>query len=128
MKVNKCDVLDVVRATLFSLIIALVMILIAALILQFTDMPDSAVMPINIAIKILSLVGGCLIGIRSCNKGALKGVIIGLFTLLFTFIIYLCINGGMTEDGMTYIDAITMEAAAIVSGVIAVNVKGRHKE
>lgn len=125
MKINKDDIMDVVRSVVFALAIAVVLVIIAAIILQFTSMPDSAIMPINIVIKLLSLAGGTLLGIKSASRGALKGIVIGAFTLLFSYFIFSAINGSMTECGITYIDAITMLLSAVVSGVIAVNVKGK---
>lgn len=125
MKINKDDIMDVVRSVVFALAIAVVLVIIAAIILQFTSMPDSAIMPINIVIKLLSLAGGTLLGIKSASRGALKGIVIGAFTLLFSYFIFSAINGSMTESGITYIDAITMLISAVVSGVIAVNVKGK---
>lgn len=127
MKINKDDIMDVVRSVVFALAIAVVLVIIAALILQFTSMPDSAIMPINIVIKLLSLLGGTLLGIKSASRGALKGIVIGAFTLLLSYFIFSAINGSMTESGITYIDAITMLISAVVAGVIAVNVKGKAK-
>lgn len=127
MKISKDDIMDVVRSVVFALAIAVVLVIIAALLLQFTPMPDSAVMPINIVIKLLSLVGGTLLGIKCASRGALKGVVIGAFTLLFSYFIFSAINGSLSESGITYIDAITMIISAVVAGIIAVNVKGKSK-
>ena len=58
----KTDVTDVLKAVLFATLISLAMVLIFAIVIRFANVENKVIMPVNIAIKILSL----LIGVAAC--------------------------------------------------------------
>lgn len=124
----KSDAADVVRAVLFSLAIGALLVLIAAMILKFTPIPDSAIMPINIVIKIVSVLVGTFIGFKRKTNGALKGLVSGLITLLLTYFIFAGINGSFVNSGITYIDAIVLIIVAVIAGVLSVNIHSKKSE
>lgn len=123
--ITKDDMLDVLKGVVFSVIICVVLILLFALIVKFTALSDSVIVPINIVIKVLSIFTGCLLGIKSASKGALKGLIIGALFMLITYLLFSLVNGSFTANSLTWIDALLMLAEGLISGIIVVNVKGR---
>lgn len=126
-KIDKYDFLDVVRSVLFSLILSVLLVMLFAIIAKFANLGENVISPVNIAIKILSVALGCLIGVRHCRKGLVKGVVTGLLYTLFTWIIFSAVSGDFVQNPMTVYDAAACTVAGILSGVLAVNVKCRKE-
>gem|GEM_PF-4837126 len=55
------NIISYIKACVISLIITLVLILVFALILKFTSVPNSAIAPINMMIKAISVAIGAII-------------------------------------------------------------------
>ncbi len=117
----KNDLLDVLKAVLFSTLISLGLILIFAIIIKFASLPNSAIMPVNIAIKIVSLLVGVLIGFKNLSNGLLKGAITGLVYMLFTAL------AAFKDVKFSWIDLITLPVVGAISGILAVNVKSHRR-
>lgn len=123
----KQDVIDILRSTLFSTLIAISLVLIFAIIIRFASVENSVIMPVNIAIKILSILIGTMIGIKTPQNGILKGALNGLFFMLLTFLIFSALNG-FKDVTFSWIDLITLPVAGAISGIIAVNLKSRKRD
>lgn len=120
----KVEVADVLKAVLFATLISLGLVLIFAMIIKFASLDSNIIMPVNIAIKIVSLFLGIIIGFKNPRNGLLKGVITGLVYMLFTFLIFSALNA-FKDVKFSWIDLITLPIAGGISGIIAVNVKHR---
>ena len=120
----KPDVIDVLRAVLVSTLISLALVLVFAIILKFSSLPSMAIMPVNIAIKLLSIFVGCLLCFKAKQNGILKGAITGLVYMLLTFFIFAALNA-FKDIKFSWIDLITLPVAGALSGIVAVNLKGR---
>jgi len=120
----KGELLDVLKAVLFSTLISLGLILIFAVIIKFASLPNNVIMPVNIAIKIISVLAGTLIGFKRASNGLLKGAITGLVYMLFTFFIFAALSG-FKDVKFSWIDLVTLPVAGAISGIIAVNIRGR---
>ncbi len=121
----KGNITDVLKAVLLSTLISLGLVLIFAVIIKFAALPSNVIMPVNIAIKIISVLLGCLIGFKTPENGLLKGAVTGLIFMLFTFFIFAALSG-FKDVKFSWIDLITLPIAGAISGVIAVNIK--HKK
>jgi putative membrane protein, TIGR04086 family/integral membrane protein, TIGR04097 family len=121
--VNKETIFDVIRGTLIAVISALLGVLILAIVIKFTGIGDSVILPINQALKILSVLIGCVVGIKDKTKGAIKGGIIGLLFTAIAIFVFLIINKTLEANSINAIDFIAGIAAGVVSGIIAVNFK-----
>ena len=121
-KLIKNDVFDVLKAVLFATLVSLGMVLIFAIIIRFASVENK----VNIAIKIVSVFIGVLIGFKQAQNGLLKGAITGLTYMLLTFLIFSALNG-FKDVKFSWIDLITLPLAGAISGIIAVNIKGRKK-
>lgn len=118
----KSNISDVLKAVLLSVLISLGLVLIFAIIIKFASLPSNVIMPVNIAIKIISVLVGTLIGFKNAQNGLLKGAITGLLYMLFTFFIFAALNG-FKDVKFSWIDLITLPIAGAVSGIIAVNIR-----
>lgn len=122
----KNNMLDVLKAVLFSTLISLGLILIFAIIIKFASLPTTVIMPVNIAIKLISLLVGVLLGFKNLSNGLLKGAITGLVYMLFTFFIFAALSA-FKDVKFSWIDLITLPIAGAIAGILAVNVKGHSR-
>ena len=120
----KTDVTDVLTAVLFATLISLALVLIFAIVIRFANVENKVIMPVNVAIKILSLLVGVLLAFKNPQNGLVKGAISGLLYMLFTFLIFSALNG-FKDVTFSWIDLITLPIAGAISGIITVNLKSR---
>ncbi len=123
LKMYAGDIADVLKAVLFSVLFSLAAVLIFAVIVQWTQISQAVIVPVNIAIKILSVAAGCLIGIRHGRLGLVKGLLVGLFFALATYLVYSAINGSFRDNPMTLYDVLCAIAAGVIGAVVAVNLR-----
>ncbi len=120
----KTDITDVLKAVLFATLISLALVLIFAIVIRFANVENKVIMPVNIAIKILSLLVGILLAFKNPQNGLVKGAISGLAYMLFTFLIFSALSG-FKDVTFSWIDLITLPVVGAISGIIAVNLKAR---
>lgn len=120
----KTDVTDVLKAVLFATLISLALVLIFAIVIRFANVENKVIMPVNVAIKILSLLAGVLLAFKNPKNGLVKGAISGLLYMLFTFLIFSALNG-FKDVTFSWIDLITLPVAGAISGIIKVNLNSR---
>ncbi|MBR2480337.1 MAG: TIGR04086 family membrane protein [Clostridia bacterium] len=125
IKIDKSFFIDTAKTALFSLIITLLAVLILGIVIKFVNIPNNVLMPINQVIKVISVLIGCIIGIKNKQNGALKGGISGLIYTLISIFIFL-ILGYSLKDSFSFIDLLLGIIIGAISGVIAVNT-GRRK-
>ena len=120
----KGNVLDILKAVLFSVLISLALVLIFAIVIKFASLPSKVIMPVNIAIKTVSVLIGTLIGFKQPSNGLIKGAVSGLVYMLFTFFIFAALSGFKDVD-FSWIDLVTLPIAGAISGIIAVNIRSK---
>ncbi|MFA5450337.1 MAG: TIGR04086 family membrane protein [Clostridia bacterium] len=123
LPINKSTIFDIVRGVLWAAISSLIAVLILALIVKFTGIGDAIVLPIVQVVKILSILLGCVLGIKDKSKGAIKGAIIGLLYTAISVFVFLILKSGLEANSFSLIDFASGLAAGAVSGIIAVNFK-----
>lgn len=120
IKIDKNFIKDFLKSSLFSLIITLISVLILGIVIKFVEIPNNILMPINQVIKVVSLLLGCIFGIKTKEQGALKGGLTGVTYTLLSIFIFL-ILGTSLKDSFNYIDIIFGIVIGIITGIIAVN-------
>ncbi len=120
---SKYDALDIVRSALFAIILSILLVTAFAIVAKFANIAENVIEPVNIAIKILSVAAGCLIGVRHDNGGLIKGIAVGLLYAGLTYLIFATVCGDFTQNPMTVYDALACIVAGILSGILSVNVK-----
>jgi len=87
-------VFPVLKGAIFAVFVSLILVLIFAFIIKFTNMSDGLIRPINQIIKIASILAGVFYCIRkSAGRGLLKGIIIGLTYIVLSFIVFSILDG-----------------------------------
>lgn len=121
-------ILDIIKTVVVAILISMVSVLVFALIVKATDIDETVVSYVNVGIKILSILFGCLIGFRRGSKGGwLKGLICGMLYVVCSFLVFSFIAGNLSLKNMTWLDFVTGAIAGVLSGVLAVNAKKEPK-
>ena len=114
------DCVDCLKAVLIGLVVSLALVLIFALIVRWASLDEKIIVPVNYAIKILSLALGCLFGFTNKRNGVIKGAVSGLVFMLLTFFVFAALDG-FKNVHFNWIDLICLTVAGGVCGVISVN-------
>ena len=122
-KINKSDIFDLLRSVLISLLISVIGVIILALIVKFADLSDGVITGVNIAVRVIAILLGMLIGVRAGRYFIAKGTAAGCIFALITYLLSTLLAGGFTSSGMTLYDALACILAGIVSGGICAAVK-----
>ena len=109
------------RGVSLAIIVCLAAVLIFALVIQFTGLPESVIMPVNQFIKVLAIFIGCFFSLRG-SKGWLKGGLVGLIAGGLTFLLFALLGG--FQSGLRILwDLLFCVGVGILSGIISVNLK-----
>lgn len=125
LNVQKADLFDVIKALLFSLFFAIAFVVIFAIVVKYAELTEKPIAIVNIVLKVVSVLLGCLLGIRTQKNGAIKGFIVGLLFVLTTYLVFSLINGKFESGALTIFDVLAGAISGIISGIIAVNIRGR---
>ena len=90
----------------------------------WADLDEKTIVPVNYAIKFLSLILGVFIGFKHRKNGVLKGVVVGLVFMLLTFFIFSAMNG-FKDINFNWIDLIFLPIGGGIIGAIKVNLPSR---
>ena len=106
-----------------ALACSLALILIFALLLRFLNIDAIFVMPINQAIKILSILIGVFIGLKgNKSKGFIKGVLIGFLYAVLAYFIFGILSLKFNFSVTILIDIIACSMIGGICGIIGVNI------
>lgn len=112
------------KGTLIALCISLVLVLVFAFLLKFTNIPDTAIYPVNQVIKGISIFLGVFIGMKKSKElGLVCGLLIGLCYTLLAFLVFSILSGGFSVDITLLTDLIFGAVIGAICGIISVNIK-----
>lgn len=115
-------ILQILKGVIISTTISLMLILLFAVFIRFININEKLILPINQIIKILSLFIGCLFALRKSNKGFIKGLLIGVFYALFSYLIFSFLSGVMNFSLTSITDILFCGIIGGICGVFVVNV------
>lgn len=114
----------VLKGSLISLSISLVLVLVFAFLLKFTNIPESIIYPVNQVIKGVSVFAGVFIGLKKSRQlGLASGLIIGLVYTILAFLIFSVLSGSFSMDLTFLTDIIFGGVIGAICGIICVNIK-----
>lgn len=119
---RKDGVLQVVKATLATLIFSLVFVIAFTLIIQLASVRPEVIKPVNQVFKIIAIAFGGLLFIRG-EKGFLKGAVAGLLSVLLSYVLFSIIGGSFAVSWTFIFEILLGIIAGIIVGIIAVNIK-----
>ncbi len=83
----KKNIARIIKGTIFSILISLVLLLIYALILTYTNISENTIMPVVTIIVAISILTGSIISVLKIRKnGLINGGIVGLAYVIFLYI------------------------------------------
>jgi len=114
----------VAKGTMIALCVSLILVLIFAFLLKFTNIPEGAIKPINQVIKGVSVFLGVFVGMKRIKElGLVTGLLIGIFHTVLAFLVF-SILGGMFQLDITFLTDIVFSAIiGAICGIICVNIK-----
>lgn len=119
---RKDGVLQVVKATLATVVFSLVFVMVFTLVIQLATVNSSVIKPVNQVFKIIGIAVGGLLFIRG-EKGFLKGALAGLFSVLVCYVLFGIIGGSFAVKWTFIFEMLLGIVAGLITGIIAVNVK-----
>lgn len=115
-----------VKGVLIGLTVSLACILVFAFVLKFVAVGDVGIKTVNQIIKMLSVVLACLAAVRE-DKGIVKGALIGLSVIAFTYLLFGAISCSISFGLGTAIELAFGLVTGAISGILAVNCKKSAK-
>lgn len=114
----------IIKGSLVAVSCSLLLILVFAFLLKFTNIPESIIVPINQVIKGISVFAGVFLGISNTRrKGLISGTIIGLTYSVIAFFVFSLLAGYFVFDLTLLVDLLFSGIIGGVCGIICVNLK-----
>ena len=110
---------NIAKGTLIALCISLVLVLIFAFLLKFTNISDSAISPINQVIKGISIFFGVFIGLKKSKElGLVSGLLIGFIYTFLAFFVFSILSGSFSFDVTLLTDIVFGDVIGAICGII----------
>ena len=121
---NKSTLLQVVKGSITSVSITLVLILLFAILIRFVNISEKVIMPVNQFIKILSIFLGVYSALKfHKEKGWFKGMLIGVIYSVLAFTVFAILSSQLSLSWSTFLDVVFSSVIGGISGIITVNLK-----
>jgi len=121
LEINK-NIIRVIKGSIFAIMISLILLLIYASLLTYTDISETTMVPVVIAISGISiLIGSSISSLKIKKQGMLNGALVGLIYVLFIYILSSILISGFSIDMQSIIMIIVGIIAGMIGGVIGVN-------
>jgi len=118
------NVITILKGTIISIILTLILLLIFATILTYTTVAENTIPAVIIVITAISLlIGSTVVGRKARRNGLLNGAIIGVIYLLLIYIISSILGGNFNLGLKSVIMIIAGISFGILGGIIGVNTK-----
>ena len=111
------------KAAIIAVACALVLTVTFAVVLKFSSLPDKIILPVNLCIKAISVLVGCLCALRG-EKGWLRGGIAGLIFTFLSGLLFSFVGGGASFSWLLIVEVLFGFVAGALAGIFAVNIKG----
>ena len=111
--------LAVLKGVITAIFVTLVGVLIFAFVIKMTGLSSSAIRPVNQVIKSVSIFVGTLLGLKkNKSKSLVKGVLIGLFYAIISFVLFSILNKSFALNITLLIDIVFLSSIGAISGII----------
>ncbi len=123
---QKCtnNVVNLFKGIIFSILITLVLLFAFAAILTYSDMQESSIPVVTIAITAISILIGSSISTIKINKnGIINGGIIGFVYIFLLYILSSVVKIGFALNAYSIVMMILAIVAGMVGGIVGVNIK-----
>lgn len=112
----------IIKGDIIAIIITLILLLIFAVVLTYTSVPESTINPVIIVISAVSiLVGSSISTLKIKKKGLINGFFVGLIYILAIYIIASITGTGVMLNIAATIMVVASVLAGMLGGIIGVN-------
>lgn len=115
---------NIAKGSLIALCISLILVLVFAFLLKFTNLPDSIIFPINQVIKGISIFIGVFVSLKKSKElGLVSGLLIGLTYTIIAFLVFSILSRTFSFDITLLTDIVFGAIIGAICGIICVNIK-----
>ena len=115
---------NILKGSLIAVSISLILILLFAVLIKLTNIPDVAISPVNQVIKIISIFLGCFLCLKKLpQKGLVTGSFVGMLYTVLAFLIFSLLGGTFSFNLTLLSDIIFATIIGGICGIMAVNKK-----
>lgn len=114
---------NVIKGAIISIVTTLLLFLVFALLLTYTNISETTIFPVIVVITGISILFGSSLGnIKIRKNGLLNGGLIGLIYMLVLYFISSCFLGDFSLNSNSFILIIAAILAGMLGGIIGVNI------
>lgn len=118
----KKNLVRIIKGSLFAIIISIILLLIFAILLCYTGLPESTMLPVILVITGISILIGSMISARKIKKnGILNGGMVGIIYIVVLYLISSLFLAGFNLTFNSFIMIIIGIIIGMVGGIIGVN-------
>ncbi|MCL2540345.1 MAG: TIGR04086 family membrane protein [Firmicutes bacterium] len=115
--------LGVIKGSAYAVIVSLVCILLFAVIIKYTAIPEAWIQPVNQVIKGLSvLIGAWAAAKKIKSNGWLMGLLIGLVYTILAFLVFSILDGEFRFTLNILNDLLFGGIMGLIAGILMVNI------
>lgn len=120
---NNSNFIKILKGSVFSIILSLIMIFIFCLVLAYTNIRENTIAPVVITITAISIFIGSIISTRNINKnGLVNGGAVGLIYILFIYFLSSTIFSGFYFSTKSLIMIFFAILAGMIGGILGINI------
>ncbi len=118
----KNNFLKILKGSLISIIISFAVLLITALILRYTNIPENVITIIIMVVSAISIMIGSIFATRKLNKnGLLNGTLVGITYFIILYILSSIFVTGFSINAKTMITLFLTILFGMIGGIIGIN-------
>lgn len=117
------NIIKIIKGSVGGIILTLILLLIFAAVLTYTNVEESTIKPVIIVITVISiLVGSSISTLKIKKNGMINGAIVGLIYILTIYLISSITGSGFALNIYSIIMIIAAIISGVIGGIIGVNI------
>ena len=116
------EFIEILKAVLLSLMSAIALVSVFALVKQLASLPDKVVLPVNLTIKAVAIFVGCVGALRG-SKGLIRGIIVGVVFTCLSGLLFALVGGDFAFTWLLVVEVLFGVVAGGLSGAFSVNLR-----
>ncbi|MDR0697288.1 MAG: TIGR04086 family membrane protein [Christensenellaceae bacterium] len=126
ISIKKGAILDILKASLLSLVICLILALILSILIKLIGLSEKTIFPLVQIVKLLSVSGGIIIGFKEKFGGAWKGCVTGLLFSLTSIFVFLILGGKLSSSSFSFYEIASGVSIGMITGIVSVNLRQKN--
>ena len=112
-----------IKGLIISMLITFTLIIVLAFSLKWLSIDEKYITPLNLAIKVLSVLIGSSVAVKGNNKGLLKGLVFGFLYITIAFLSFSLLANTFMIDLSLLLDLVCTCIAGGLVGIFKVNAR-----